>query len=168
MRNLQSKVGEEAWPEFREAARAAYQAPSPQTAQLLRESLVAKYARSFPTAVKCFEDDFDACTAHLRYPLAHRKYIRTTNLLERLFEEERRRMKIVSNAFGERAVLKLMYASLLRGSERWRGIRMSAFERRQLDTIREELNGHHDRRMASPIRKNETASPSRISSKDRT
>jgi len=77
-------------------------------------------------------------------------------------------MKIVSNAFGERAVLKPMYASLLRGSERWRGIRMSAFERRQLDAIREELDGGHERRMASPIRKNEAKSPSRISSKNRT
>jgi transposase-like protein len=168
MRNLQGKVPEEIWPEFREAARAAYQAPSPQTAQLLRESLVSRYGKLYPTATKCFEDDFDACTAHLRYPLAHRKYIRTTNLLERLFAEERRRMKIVSNAFGERAVLKLMYASLIRGSERWRGIRMSAFEQRQLEAIREELNSDHDRRTASPIRKNETASPSRISSKDRT
>jgi transposase-like protein len=46
--------------------------------------------------------------------------IRTTNLLERLFGEERRRMKIVANAFGERAVLKLMYAALIRASESWR------------------------------------------------
>ena len=34
---------------------------------------------------------------HLRFPIAHRRVIRTTNLLERLFGEERRRMKIVSN-----------------------------------------------------------------------
>jgi hypothetical protein len=30
-------------------------------------------------------------------------------LLERLFVEERRRLKIIPNAFGEKAVLKLMY-----------------------------------------------------------
>jgi putative transposase len=39
--------------------------------------------------------------------LTHRRAIRTTNLLERLFVEERRRLKIIPNAFGERAVLKL-------------------------------------------------------------
>jgi hypothetical protein len=35
--------------------------------------------------------------------------------LERLFGEERRRTKIIPHAFGERAVLKLMYAALIRG-----------------------------------------------------
>ena len=45
----------------------------------------------------CFRDDFEACIAHLRFPLSHRKVIRTTNLLERLFGEERRRTKVVAN-----------------------------------------------------------------------
>jgi transposase-like protein len=28
-------------------------------------------------------DDFEACIAHLRFPVTHRRAIRTTNLLER-------------------------------------------------------------------------------------
>jgi putative transposase len=40
-------------------------------------------------------DDFEACIAHLRLPATHRRAIRTTNLLERLFVEERRRLKII-------------------------------------------------------------------------
>ena len=59
----------------------------------------------------CFMDDFEACIAHLRFPVTHRRAIRTTNLLERLFVEERRRLKIIPNAFGERAVLKLILLS---------------------------------------------------------
>ena len=51
-------------------------------------------------------DDFEACIAHLRFRVTHRRAIRTTNLLERLFVEERHRLKIIPNAFGERAVLK--------------------------------------------------------------
>ena len=62
--------------------------------------------------------------------------IRTTNVLERPFLEERRRMKAVVHAFGERAVLKLMYAALIRSAESWRGIAISAFEARQLSVIR--------------------------------
>ena len=69
-----------------------------------------------PSAVACLDDDFAACIAHLRFPLAHRRTIRTTNLLERLFGEERRRTKVIPHAFGERAVLKLMYAALIRAS----------------------------------------------------
>jgi len=32
--------------------------------------------------VGCINDDFEACIAHLLFPLAHRRAIRTTNLLE--------------------------------------------------------------------------------------
>jgi transposase-like protein len=39
---------------------------------------------------------------HLRLPVTHRRSTRTTNLIERLFGEERRRLKIVPNAFGEK------------------------------------------------------------------
>ena len=35
-------------------------------------------------------------------PITHRRALRTTNLLERLFLEERRRLKIIPNAFGEK------------------------------------------------------------------
>jgi len=61
-------------------------------------------------------------------PLAHRKATRTTNLLERLFGEERRRSKVIPHAFGERAVMKLKFAALLRASESWRGILITEFE----------------------------------------
>jgi transposase-like protein len=71
--------------------------------------------------VRCFDDDFEACIAHLRLPVTHRRSTRTTNLIERLFGEERRRLKIVPNAFGEKPVLKLMFGALIRAAESWRG-----------------------------------------------
>ena len=118
--------------------------------------------------MKCFLDDFEACIAHLRFPIAHRRVIRTTNLLERLFGEERRRMKIVANAFGERAVLKLMYAALIRASESWRGIQVKPFETKQLEAVGSELDAEHRRRHEPTRTKSEGVSPSRKSSKNRT
>jgi site-specific recombinase XerD len=84
---------------------------------------------------------------------------------KRLFLEERRRTKIIPHAFGERAVLKLMYASLIRASETWRRVVISEFELKQLDQLREDLGRRHAERVA-PIMK--TASRSRISSSQRT
>lgn len=168
MRNLQSKVPDAEWPEFREKAKAAYQAPSRDVARMLRDVVVAEYEKRFPSAVKCFLDDFEACIAHLRFPIAHRRVIRTTNLLERLFGEERRRMKIVANAFGERAVLKLMYAALIRASESWRGIQIKPFEIKQLEAIGEELDAEHKRRHEPAKGSSEVASLSRKSSRNRT
>ena len=97
--------------------------------------------------------------------MAHRRATRTTNLLERLFLEERRRTKTIPHAFGERAVLKLMYAALIRASDSWRGVMITEFEVKQLDQLREHLNRSHAERNA-PIVKN--ASRSRISSTQRT
>ncbi len=168
MRNLQSKVPEDIWPEFQARARACYQAASPALARLLRDDIAATYGRDLPSAVACLDDDFEACIAHLRFPLGHRRAIRTTNLLERLFGEERRRTKVIPHAFGERAVLKLMYAALIRAAERWRGIRITEFEQRQLKAIRDELDRDHTERTAPAVRSNITAPQSRLSSKDRT
>jgi hypothetical protein len=63
--------------------------------------------------------------------------------------------------FGERAVLKLMYAALIRAAERWRGLRMTEFERRQLIAIRNELDRAHAERTAPAVNANVTASPTR-------
>ncbi|MGH7325117.1 MAG: transposase [Candidatus Rokuibacteriota bacterium] len=137
-------------------------------ATLLREDFVQAYGRELPAVVQCFADDFDACIAHLRFPLRHRKVIRTTNLLERLFLEERRRTKIIPHAFGERPVLKLMYAAVIRAADRWRGLIVGEFEQRQLRAIREDLNRAHVERTRPAVRPIPGASPSKLSSKVRT
>ena len=168
MRNLQSKTPEDIWPEFRARASACYQAASPALSRMLRDDIVATYAADLPSAVACLDDDFEACIAHLKFPLAHRRAIRTTNLLERLFGEARRRTKVIPHAFGERAVLKLMYAAMIRAAESWRGLRMTEFERRQLKGIREELDQAHVERTAPAAGAKVTASSTRLSSKNRT
>jgi putative transposase len=168
LRNLQSKAPEDQWPEFKARAIACYQAASPALARMLRDDIAATYGTALPSALTCLQDDFEACITHLRFPLAHRRAIRTTNLLERLFGEERRRTKVIPHAFGERPVLKLMYAALIRAAERWRGLRMTEFERRQLIAIRNELDRAHAEQTAPVVNANVATSPTRLSSKTRT
>jgi transposase-like protein len=96
-------VPEDQWPEFMARAIACYQAASPALARLLRDDMVSAYGAALPSVLACLQDDFEACIAHLRFPPAHRRAIRTTNMLERLFSEERRRTKVISHAFDERA-----------------------------------------------------------------
>ena len=162
LRNLQSKVKEEHWEEFKAYVSACYEAPSPETARWLRDQLVERFEKSQPSAVACFLEDFEACIAHLRFPLTHRKAIRTTNLLERLFEEERRRTKVMPHAFGERPMLKVMYAAVIRASNTWKKIAMTAFERQQLEIIGQELADEF-RRHHEPAAQKKT--PSQFSSK---
>jgi len=137
VRNLAVKLPEDdGWPEFKVRAQAAYQAPSRAIARELAAGVVADYGKEHERAVACFMDDFEACIAQLRFPVTHRRAIRTTNLLKRLFVEGRRRLKIIPNAFGEKAVLRLMFGALTRAAERWRSVKVTEFERRQLTAIR--------------------------------
>ncbi len=69
MRNLAAKVPEDQWPELKARVQAAYQAPSRAIARDLAAGIVADCARELPSAVACFEDDFEACIAHLRMPV---------------------------------------------------------------------------------------------------
>lgn len=166
LRNLGAKVPEERWREVKAYSLAAYQALSPLAARAAAEEFRRRYAREFPSAVACFEDDFEACIAHLRLPIAHRKAIRTTNLLERLFGEERRRTKIIPHAFGERAVLKLMFAALARASQTWRRLVISEFELKQIEELKIEL--HSEFRQRTTAATSPTASRLHFSSKNRT
>ena len=159
---------ESRWPEIALRARGCYEAASPALATVLRDDFVQAYERELPAVVQCFRDDFEACIAHLHFPLRHRRVVRTTNLLERLFLEERRRTKIIPHAFGERPVLKLMYAAVIRAADRWRGIQVGEFEQRQLKAIRDELNRAHADRTKPAVRPATSASPVGLSSKSRT
>lgn len=103
LRNLEAKMPQERWREVKADALAAYDAASPKTGGTLGRGIQTHVDHRMAHAVKCFEDDFAACSAHLKLTLPHRRAIRTIGLLkERLFREERRRSKTVSHAFGTR------------------------------------------------------------------
>ncbi len=98
--------------------------------------------RDYPSATTCFLDDFEACIAHLQMPIAHRRVTRTTNLLERLFGEERRRTKVIPHAFSERELLKLMFAALIRASETWKNVVITRPSRRS-PASRSRISSNH-------------------------
>lgn len=65
--------------------------------------------------------------------------MRTTNLLERSFVEEHRRSKVITRFTDEKSAMKLVFATLIRASGRWRGVSISQLERKQLWLLRQEL-----------------------------
>jgi putative transposase len=72
-------------------------------------------------------------------PPRHRISARTTNLIERSFEEERRRTKVIPRLLDEKSAMKLVFATLIRASERWSRVAVSELERQQLLLLRREL-----------------------------
>ena len=139
LRNVLDKVPDKARPEVKAAVQAAYYAPNQDVAEMMASQVLDTYQDIYPAAMKSFQDDWQACIAYLRCPRVHHKRIRTTNLLERSFLEQRRRTKVIPHFFSERSCLKLVFATLWRASQRWQNVKMSEFERQQLKLLRREL-----------------------------
>ena len=136
LRNIYAKLPKVMANHILSEVKAVYYAPDRRTADVLASQFIERYGREYPTAVQCFSDDLDACLTHLKYPLGHRRFIRTTNLLERAFEEEKRRTKVFPQHQHERSMLGLVHAVLYRSSLRWHRVSMSVLELTQLKLIR--------------------------------
>ena len=108
-------------------------APDHQAGEDRAKALIDRYQRELPSAMTCLADDLEASLAHLKLPSLHQKSIRTTNLAERGFVEERRRSKVIPHFFDEQGCLKLVYATLIRASARWRMVRFDKLSQQQLD-----------------------------------
>jgi len=138
-RNVLDKIPDSARAEVKGMVQAAYYAPNQEVARMMAAKVLETYQDPYPSAMKSFQDDFEACIAHLCCPAVHHKRIRTTNLLERSFLEGRRRTKVIPRFFTEKSCLKLVFATLWRASQRWHGVRMSEIERQQLRRLRGKL-----------------------------
>lgn len=137
--NIRSKLPDEAAGEVMAHVYAVRDAPTLDAARAAADRLVNTYGREFPAAVACFEDDLAALLAVHRVPVRHRIRVRTTNLAERSFAEERRRTKVIGRFNDERSAMELVFAVMIRAADRWCRVSISDLERHQLNLLRTEL-----------------------------
>jgi putative transposase len=138
MSNLQDKVPPQLWPEIKAQLQGIRDAADYEEGKERVGRFVQKYKDSYPSLVKCLTDDL-AILNHLKLPIRHRKSVRTTNLVERSFVEERRRTKVIPGFLTEKSALKLVFSVLIRAARRWQRIPMNALELNQVDALRKEL-----------------------------
>lgn len=88
-------------------------------------AFVEKYSKTYPTAVECLQRDLEACLTFYAFPEAHWKTIRTTNVIERLFGEVKKRSHKMAAAFRNESSCLLMFYAVIR-SLKFRRISMPA------------------------------------------
>jgi putative transposase len=137
--NIRSKLPDDQAAEVMAHLYAVRDAPTLDAARAAADRLENTYARQFPSAIACFADDREALLAVHRVPVRHRIRVRTTNLAERSFEEERRRTKVIPRLMSEKATMKLAFATMIRSAERWCRVSVNDIERHQLRLLRAEL-----------------------------
>lgn len=83
------------------------------------EAVGARWESSHPAVARLPEEGIEDCLACLAFPLVHRARIRTTNGLERLNEEIKRRTRVVRIFPNPDACLRLVTALCMEQSEEW-------------------------------------------------
>ena len=101
------------------------------TAHALAEEFSELYGKQFPKAVSFFEAGIGEALTYLSFPGSHHAKLRTTNVLERLFKEIKRRTRVVGVFPNETSASTLSTEIALRSSEEWalrRYLAMDALE----------------------------------------
>lgn len=141
MRNILCKLPRKVQKEIKALLHQVYRAPSYQEGLRVGRELIARFRGLYPSAMECLGEDLEECLTYLKFPQAHWKAIRTTNLLERLFGEGKRRTKVIPRFPTEASGLRLAYASLITASRRWKGVKMTPDIWWELEVLRREAFG---------------------------
>jgi len=99
--------------------RSMFNAPDRKTAEEFLRAAIQKYAVSAPKLSAWMEDNLAEGFTVFAFPLEHRRSIRTTNSLERINKEIRRRTRVVGVFPNEASCLRLVSALLMEMSEEW-------------------------------------------------
>jgi transposase-like protein len=130
-RNVLSYVPSSSVGEVAEDLKAIFKVRRQKTAEALAEEFVSLYKKSYPKAISVFEAGIEDALTYLSYPGSHHARIRSTNMLERLFREVKRRTRVVGVFPNETSASTLSTEIALRSSEEWalkRYLTMDALE----------------------------------------
>lgn len=144
LRNIANKLNEEGRQRLLPLIKDVYYQTDHAIATMIAMKLIDDYSSEYPSAIKCFQEDLDSCLNFMKFPVGHNRFIRTTNLLERTFEEQKRRTKTIPRFFDEKSCIKLVYGTMIRVSEKWKKIKMTEYELTILRNMRS-LFGWKDR-----------------------
>jgi transposase-like protein len=118
-RNILSHVPRQESKELAADLKAVLAVSREETAWALAQAFVERWQKRFPSAVKVFERGLDGALTFLQFPTSHHRLIRTTNVLERLNRETKRRTRVVGVFPNETSAVNLATTVMLRASEDW-------------------------------------------------
>ena len=137
MQNLQVKLPKEVWPSAKARLCDVRDAPDLESGRQRAEALQREWSELYPSAAQCLGEDLEALLTMLRLPSRLRAFMRTTNMVERSFLEQRRRDKVVPHLFEERDVLKLVFGTLMSLEQSWSRRMFKELERLELRRLYE-------------------------------
>jgi transposase-like protein len=119
MRNALAKVGHKHKDALAKELAAARRFDDVKTCLMEAERIAARWEKDYPRAAQQIRDQFEETLAVHDLPREHRRRVYTTNIMERLMEEIKRRTRVVGIFPNEAACDRLVGAQLLERDEAW-------------------------------------------------
>lgn len=119
MRNILDAAPKALRDEMKKYVRSIFEAADTSTARTLLKQTIARFQDTAAKAMGLLEEGFDDATAVLELPEACRVRTRTTNIVERLNSEIRRRESVISIFPNRDSVIRLLGSVLMEVDERW-------------------------------------------------
>jgi len=119
-RNVLAKVPTKLKKDVADQVRSIFYASSKSKAIEFFESFKAEREKDLPSAVKCLENSLNSCLTYLQFPQEEWICLRTTNVIERVNKEFKRRTKPMEILAGERSCYTLLAFVCLKMELNWR------------------------------------------------
>jgi transposase-like protein len=121
VRNALSLCGVAQRPLALSLMRSVTEAPTREAARTALAAAVAELEKKSPKVARLVEEHGEEILGVYALPEAHRKRMRTTNMLERQNQELKRRTRVVRIFPNEQSCLRLVSALLIETSQEWMG-----------------------------------------------
>jgi putative transposase len=119
-RNVLAKVPRKLKKDVADQVRSIFYASSKSKAVEFFEAFRADREKDLPSAVKCLENSLNSCLTYLQFPREEWVCLRTTNVIERVNKEFKRRTKPMEILAGERSCYTLLAFVCLKMELNWR------------------------------------------------
>lgn len=94
--------------------RAIFYQENLEKAQQTAAAFLVKHENTYPTACECLKRDLNECLTFYLFPQKHWRYIRTSNAIERLFQEVKKRSHKMAAAFRNEDSCTLLFYAVVR------------------------------------------------------
>ena len=119
-RNILAKVPKKLKKIVADELRSIFYASSRKKALTFFEQFKSRWQQQMPSAVKCLENSLHSCLTYLQFPEEEWLCLRTTNVIERINKEFKRRTKPMEIIAGERSCYTLLAFVCLKMELHWR------------------------------------------------
>ena len=96
-----------------------YKAATLSTAESALDDLEARWGDKYPIVIQSWRNKWSTLSAYFKYPDYVRTVIYTTNAVEAVHRQFRKLTKTKGGFSNESSLLKLLYAGMLKATERW-------------------------------------------------